>query len=217
MLNCVVCISVINCKLSKGYTIQICKHEDSTVCPVSTLGSYLGFRPNFQGPLFCHFDGKSLSSYQYTAVLKKPLALNVFVKYLNIRMLNCVVCISVINCKLSYPEETMEDQCESSCKQFYLKLWSANAGEVISMVNLCSYQYTAVLKKTLALLGHDTANYKSHSFRIGMATTLTLEGFTDDQIKAMGRWKSGCLDVIKPLLPCQHVVVWKRSDNLKFS
>ena len=102
----------------KGYTIQICKHEDSTVCPVSTLGSYLGFRPNFQGPLFCHFDGKSLSSYQYTAVLKK----------------------------------------------------------------------------TLALLGHDTANYKSHSFRIGMATTVTLEGFTDDQIKAMGRWKSDCCD-----------------------
>jgi hypothetical protein len=56
---------------------------------------YLGFRPNFQGPLFCHFDGKSLSNYQCTAVLKK----------------------------------------------------------------------------TFALLGHDTANYKSHSFRIGMATT----------------------------------------------
>ena len=65
------------------------------------------------------------------------------------------------------------------------------------MVNLClttNIQYTAVLKKTLALLGHDTANYKSHSFRVGMATTLTLEGFTDDQIKAMGRWKSDCFD-----------------------
>jgi hypothetical protein len=162
--------------------------------------------PNFQGPLFCHFDGKSLFSYQYTAVLKKTLALlghetanykshsyggilmftnlycitlpklisfwgrqihfNVFVKYLNIRMLNCVLCISVTNCKLSYPEETMEDQ------------------------------------KTLALLGHETANYKSHSFRIGMATTLTLEGFTDDQIKAMGRWKSDCYIVrIPPINP----------------
>jgi hypothetical protein len=27
-----------------------------------------------------------------------------------------------------------------------------------------------------------------------MATTLILEGFTDDQIKAMGRWKSDCFD-----------------------
>jgi hypothetical protein len=68
----------------KGYTIQICKHEDSTVCPVSTLGSYLGFRSNFQGPLFCHFDGKSLSSYRCayllstvsSPILKRPWKIN---------------------------------------------------------------------------------------------------------------------------------------------
>jgi hypothetical protein len=54
----------------KGYTIQICKHADSTVCPVSTLGSYLGFRPNFQGPLFCHFSSTCNASTAVNSLLK---------------------------------------------------------------------------------------------------------------------------------------------------
>lgn len=57
---------------------------------------------------------------------------------------------------------------------------------------LSGYQFSAVLKKSLCILGFDTTNYKSHSFRIGMATTLSLEGFSDSQIMSMGRWKSDC-------------------------
>ena len=36
----------------------------------------------------------------------------------------------------------------------------------------------------------DPHRYKSHSFRIGAATTAATRGLTDAQIQAMGRWKS---------------------------
>lgn len=59
---------------------------------------------------------------------------------------------------------------------------------------LSRYQFSAVLKKSLAYL-HVPAHgyykgYKNHSFRIGMATALSEEGRSDEEIKRIGRWKS---------------------------
>ena len=97
-----------------GQSIQISNQPVVDVCPVVAMKQYLAVRPNFEGPLFCHFDGAPLSKYQFSAVLKKAIG----------------------------------------------------------------------------VLGLNPHRYKSHSFRIGMATTLSMEGYSDDQIQIMGRWRS---------------------------
>lgn len=53
-----------------------------------------------------------------------------------------------------------------------------------------SYQFNQVLKKVLEFSGMPANLYKSHSFRIGGATYLHLLGKSDEEIKAIGRWKS---------------------------
>lgn len=59
-------------------------------------------------------------------------------------------------------------------------------------------QFQAVLDKSLSFLqikGH----YKSHSFRIGMATELANQGFSNEQIQELGRWRSNSfLTYIRP-------------------
>lgn len=52
------------------------------------------------------------------------------------------------------------------------------------------YQFAAVLKKSLNMLGLQNANYKCHSFRIGAATTASRNGLSDEKIQSYGRWKS---------------------------
>jgi hypothetical protein len=55
---------------------------------------------------------------------------------------------------------------------------------------LTRYQFGAVLTKTLQALNIDTLGYKSHSFRIGAASWLALQGTSHDRIKKLGRWSS---------------------------
>jgi len=61
-----------NDQAGKGFTISIAK-QPSNICPVKAMREYLMVRPPVQGPLFCHFNGKALSSYQFSSVLKKAL------------------------------------------------------------------------------------------------------------------------------------------------
>ena len=51
-------------------------------------------------------------------------------------------------------------------------------------------QYNSELKRCLAFCGLNTQRYKSHSFRIGAACFAAEKGFSDAQIRALGRWKS---------------------------
>lgn len=55
---------------------------------------------------------------------------------------------------------------------------------------LTRYQFSAVLAKVLAQSSIDSKNFKSHSFRIGAATTLALQGETQHVIQLAGRWQS---------------------------
>ena len=63
-------------------------------------------------------------------------------------------------------------------------------------------QFNAVLHRCLIFCGLDTSRYKGHSFRIGAACYAADKGFSDAQIRALGRWKS---DAFK---------LYIRSDNL---
>lgn len=55
---------------------------------------------------------------------------------------------------------------------------------------LTRYQFTALLNKTLKVIGIGTERYTSHSFRIGAATTAVVAGCSQDEVKTAGRWKS---------------------------
>jgi hypothetical protein len=46
------------------------------------------------------------------------------------------------------------------------------------------------LQLSLKFAGLNVKNYKSHSFRIGAATTAWAKGFSEEQIQQMGRWNS---------------------------
>ena len=46
------------------------------------------------------------------------------------------------------------------------------------------------LQRCLAYCGLDTSRYRSHSFRIGGACHAADRGYSDAQIRALGRWKS---------------------------
>ena len=51
-------------------------------------------------------------------------------------------------------------------------------------------RFVKMLNKVLTVCGLDTAKYKGHSFRIGAASEAAKEGFSDAQIRLMGRWRS---------------------------
>lgn len=75
----------------------------------------------------------------------------------------------------------------------FLQMRSSSSGNLFIHANglpLTRYQFGAVLSKALTRSGIFSQNYKSHSFRIGRATTLAMSGVPDDQIKIMGRWQS---------------------------
>ena len=50
--------------------------------------------------------------------------------------------------------------------------------------------FNTELKRCLVFCGLDTSRYKGHSFRIGAATHASEQGFSDSQIRKLGRWQS---------------------------
>ena len=52
------------------------------------------------------------------------------------------------------------------------------------------YQFNTELSRCLTFCGLDTKRYKGHSFRIGAASHAADKGFSDAQIRTLGRWKS---------------------------
>ena len=55
---------------------------------------------------------------------------------------------------------------------------------------LTSYQFNAVFKRALNFIGLKDMYFKSHSFRIGGATSMYKHGYPIDEIKVRGRWRS---------------------------
>ena len=55
------------------------------------------------------------------------------------------------------------------------------------------YQVRTTLRLLLSRLGLDESLYDVHSFRIGRTSDLEKFGYSIDQIKSMGRWKSNAV------------------------
>ena len=69
---------------------------------------------------------------------------------------------------------------------------------------LTRFQFQSVLSSTLAQAGYPAERFKTHSFRIGAATTVAMCGFDSDSIKVLGRWRSNAFRVyIRPEELCQ--------------
>ena len=64
-------------------------------------------------------------------------------------------------------------------------LFTCAAGGAISTNN-----FNTELRRPLNFCGLDCSRYKSHSFRIGAACHASEKGFSDSQIRALGRWSS---------------------------
>ncbi len=50
--------------------------------------------------------------------------------------------------------------------------------------------FVVEVKKALVSQGMDAVGISGHSFRIGAATTAAMNGASDEDVKALGRWKS---------------------------
>jgi hypothetical protein len=50
--------------------------------------------------------------------------------------------------------------------------------------------FNSQLQLSLKFAGLNLKNCKTHSFRIGAATTAWAKGFSEEQIQQMGRWNS---------------------------
>ena len=57
------------------------------------------------------------------------------------------------------------------------------------------HQFNTELQRGLTYCGLDISRYKSHSFRIGGACHAADNGFSDTQIRALGRWKSDAFKI----------------------
>ena len=60
---------------------------------------------------------------------------------------------------------------------------------------ILTHQFNVELLRCLAYYGLDTSRYKSHSFRIGGPCHAADRGYSDEQIRALGRWKSDAFKV----------------------
>ena len=75
----------------------------------------------------------------------------------------------------------------------YLKLRPTNSRYLFCHCNgkpMTRYQFGSVLSKAMQAINLPTANFKTHSFRIGAASWLASKGVKHQVIKQMGRWQS---------------------------
>ena len=95
---------------------------------------------------------------------------------------------------LVLPENQSVDICVVRNLKSYLNFRPKIDGYLFCHLNhkqVTRFQFLAVLKKALSFSNMNPDDYNTHSFRIGAATSAAIAGKSDDEIKYMGRWKSG--------------------------
>ena len=63
------------------------------------------------------------------------------------------------------------------------------------LTSISAHQFNVELQRCLSYCGLDASRYTSHSFRIGGACHAAEQGYSDAQIRALGRWKSDAFKV----------------------
>ena len=91
------------------------------------------------------------------------------------------------------PRETEAAVCPVLSLHNYVQVHPSHTGYLLVHRNgrlLNRTQFAAVLHKTICMLGLSQSTFQTHSFRIGRATELSIQGYPDSVIKQMGRWRS---------------------------
>ena len=95
-------------------------------------------------------------------------------------------------CKIRIPPSTSSN-CPVSSIERYLHLRGRKPGPFfVSGKNspIPRNAFAQLLKRCVTYTGKDPSAYNTHSFRIGRATQLAVEGHSEDTIKKAGRWNS---------------------------
>ena len=91
------------------------------------------------------------------------------------------------------PKQDIVDICPVAALQDYLAYRGSSPGPLFTLSNLSPVHrdfFIKHLRKALSFCGFSWDRYKSHSFRIGGASHYADLGFSDAQIRLLGRWGS---------------------------
>lgn len=98
------------------------------------------------------------------------------------------------SCKVLYIESNQDaEMCPVQALTRYCELRGAHGGPLFCFSDgkpVTRQYFTQQLQLSLLWAGYDTSLYKTHSFRIGAASTAANMGISDDKIQIMGRWQS---------------------------
>ena len=95
--------------------------------------------------------------------------------------------------KLKIPTYVNKQICCVNAAMHFLKCRPKHLGYLLCHEDkspLTRYQFSAILARCIQQLGMPSQLYKTHSFRIGRATDLSLAGVSSENIKRLGRWTS---------------------------
>jgi hypothetical protein len=91
---------------------------------------------------------------------------------------------------------TSEEICPVLSLWKYLKIRGLEPSKIQTLFSFMNnspvsrHFFSEQLQLSLQYVGLSVKDYKSHSFRIGAATTAWSKGFTEEQIQQMGRWNT---------------------------
>lgn len=98
---------------------------------------------------------------------------------------------------LRIPSDSRVEICCVKAIQRYLKVRPNFVGFLFIHENLSPLtrsQFAAILAKSVRTLQLPESKFKTHSFRIGRATDLSVMGVSDHDIQQMGRWQSAAFN-----------------------
>ena len=94
---------------------------------------------------------------------------------------------------ITIESEPSEPFCPVQTLIDYIKLRGYHKGPLFTCAAsgaISTNNFNTELRRALNFCGLDCSRYKSHSFRIGAACHASEKGFSDSQIRALGRWSS---------------------------
>lgn len=129
-----------------------------------------------------------------------PLQLSQLSKLLNAKGKIEAFKVSIQNFKHSYNQAPFsliiyrqQSFCPVQLLLNYIVLRGTQPGPFFSTVDgapVSRTSFTDLLSLAIRYCGLDPSRYKGHSFRIGAATHAAERGFSDTQIRSLGRWKT---------------------------
>ena len=106
------------------------------------------------------------------------------------------------NSKILVKKQAEELFCPVVHVNRYLKIRGSRQGNLFIHpigTSVSRAQFTDILNTALSFIHLSPNYYKGHSFRIGSCTWHMEQGFTDSQLRTMGRWRSNAfLKYIRP-------------------